>query len=74
MDMRKRGDRKMGIPSESLLSLWLKTKKGRLRDVPVRVGRVVFHIPFDGSKYLMFKCRRWAVEVSRLHKPEGVLG
>lgn len=42
----------------NLLTRWLRTKRDRMRDVPVRIGRVVFHIPFDGSKYLMFKCRR----------------
>ena len=45
-------------PSENLLSRWLKTKKGKLRDVKVRIGQAVFHIPYDGSNYLMFKCRR----------------
>ena len=42
----------------NLLTRWLRTKSGRLRDVPVRIGRMVFHIPFDGSNYLMFKCRK----------------
>jgi len=42
----------------NLLSKWLKTKKGRIRDVPVRTGQVIFHVPYDGENYLLFKCRR----------------
>jgi len=45
--------------SENLLTRWLKTlDRTRIRDVPVRIGEVVFHIPFNGTNYLMFKCRR----------------
>ena len=40
----------------NLLSKWL--KKSLPRDVPIRIGQVVFHIPFNGSDHLMFKCRR----------------
>ena len=43
---------------ENLLTRWLREKRGRLRDVHARVGNVVFHIPFDGSSYLMFKCAK----------------
>jgi len=34
----------------------MKTKN--LKDEQVRVGNVVFHIPFDGKNYLLHKCRR----------------
>ena len=40
------------------LKLWLETKRSRLIDYRIRIGNVVFHIPFDGSKYLLFKCAR----------------
>jgi len=40
------------------LSIWLQEKKGQIRDVQYRIADMVFHIPFDGSNYLMFKCRR----------------
>jgi len=42
---------------ENLLTQWLKSGK-RLRDVKVRIGQVVFHIPYDGQNHLLFKCRR----------------
>jgi len=41
---------------ESLLLRWLREKRGKLRDVQVKVDNMVFHLPFDGKKYLMFKC------------------
>jgi len=41
----------------NLLTRWLKTFD-QIRDVPVRIDKVVFHIPFNGTNYLMFKCRR----------------
>jgi Fe-S-cluster containining protein len=44
--------------SENLLTRWLKAKKGKLRDVPVQIGQMVFHVPHDGSNYLLFKCRK----------------
>jgi len=34
----------------------MKTKN--LKEAQVRVGNVIFHIPFDGENYLLFKCRR----------------
>jgi len=40
------------------LSVWLRTKKGELRDVPVKLGSVTFHIPYDGENYLLFKCAK----------------
>ena len=40
------------------LSRWLRMKRGRLRDVPLKIGDIVFHIPFDGSEYLLFKCAK----------------
>jgi len=41
---------------QNLLSRWLETRKDKLRDVKYRIGNVVFHLPFDGENYLMFKC------------------
>jgi len=40
----------------NLLTEWLKTKN--LKDAQIRVGNVVFHLPFDGKDYLLHKCRR----------------
>jgi len=42
----------------NLLSRWLETKKGQIRDVQYRIADMVFHIPFDGSNCLMFKCQK----------------
>jgi len=42
---------------KNLLSRWLETKR-KIRDVPIRIGNVVFHIPYDGENYLLFKCRK----------------
>ena len=42
---------------KNLLSRWLETKRDRIRDVPIKIGNVAFHIPFDGENYLFFKCR-----------------
>jgi len=42
--------------SSNVLSRWM--GKRSLRDVLVRIGAVVFHIPHDGRSYLMFRCRK----------------
>lgn len=41
----------------NLLTEWLK-QHPLLKDKKVRIGNMTFHIPFNGTKYLMFKCRR----------------
>lgn len=42
--------------AKNLLSSWVETKE--LQDEIFQLGDVVFHIPFDGKNYLMFKCQR----------------
>ena len=43
----------------NLLTEWLRTYgRDRLQDMPVQVGPMTFHLPFNGCECLMFKCAR----------------
>jgi Fe-S-cluster containining protein len=48
----------LDVGLKNLLSRWLETKRDRLRDAPVKIGNMVFHIPYDGENYLLFKCAK----------------
>ena len=43
--------------NSNLLTEWLK-RQPFPKDKQVRIANMVFHIPFNGESYLMFKCRR----------------